>query len=224
MTDEERPMFATPSNVKQRRQRAILELVARLPIGSQEELVERLREREFEVTQATVSRDIAELGLVKVPRGERHIYVAPENVVSGDAYDARLRRLLEDIPVRVGRSGLTLVLTSAPGSAGAVAQAIDQSSLTDQVGTLAGDDTLLVLFEDDVSLTRWLDRFHEFQPAATDAWRPLERRGSRPSPLPDATASPESSNGTNGSAPQSDNTQSGGVAASRSLAHSEAHR
>ncbi len=172
-------MLTGPSNVKQRRQRTILELVARLPIVSQEELVERLREREFEVTQATVSRDIAELGLVKVPRGDRHIYVAPENVVSGDAYDARLRRLLEDIPVRVGRSGLTLVLTAAPGSAGAIAQAIDQSSLTDQVGTLAGDDTLLVLFEDEPSLLRWLDRFESFQPAEADAWRPFERRGVR---------------------------------------------
>jgi len=81
----------------------------------------------------------------------------------------RLRRLLEDIPVRVGRSGLSLVLVATPGSAGAIAQAIDQSSLTDQVGTLAGDNTLLVLFETEAALERWLVRFQAFQPAGAAA-------------------------------------------------------
>jgi transcriptional regulator of arginine metabolism len=153
------------ANVKQARQRALLELVARSPIGSQEELVELLREAGYEVTQATVSRDAAELGLVKVPRGDRHVYATPESAASGNLYDARLRRLLEDIPVRIGRSGLSLVLLATPGSAGAIAQAIDQSSLQDQVGTLAGDNTLLVLFENEAALERWLVRFQTYQPA-----------------------------------------------------------
>jgi len=98
------------ANVKQARQRALLEVVARVPIGSQEELVELLREAGYEVTQATVSRDAAELGLVKVPRGDRHVYATPETAATGNLYDTRLRRLLEDIPVRIGRSGLSLVL------------------------------------------------------------------------------------------------------------------
>ena len=68
------------------------------------------------MTQATVSRDIAELGLVKVSRGERHVYVAPEDVaVRIPASDERLRRILADIPVTVGRSGLILVLIGDPG-------------------------------------------------------------------------------------------------------------
>ncbi len=150
---------------KQRRQRALLDLVASSPIGSQEELVERLRGAGFEVTQATVSRDASELGLVKVPRGDRHVYATPEAAATGNLYDARLRRLLEDIPVRIGRSGLSLVLLATPGSAGAIAQAIDQSSLRDQVGTLAGDNTLLVLFETEAALQRWLVRFQSYQPA-----------------------------------------------------------
>jgi transcriptional regulator of arginine metabolism len=154
-----------PANTKHRRQRAILELVGGAQISSQEELADLLRGHGFEVTQATVSRDIAELGLVKAPRAERHVYVLPESAATGNAYDARLRRLLEDIPVRVGRSGLSLVLLATPGSAGAIAQAIDQSSLTDQVGTLAGDNTLLVLFENEAALKRWLARFQTFQPA-----------------------------------------------------------
>jgi transcriptional regulator of arginine metabolism len=153
------------ANVKQARQRTLLDLVTRTPIGSQEELVELLRDAGYEVTQATVSRDAAELGLVKVPRGDRHVYATPETAATGNLYDTRLRRLLEDIPVRIGRSGLSLVLLATPGSAGAIAQAIDQSSLQDQVGTLAGDNTLLVLFENDAALERWLVRFQTYQPA-----------------------------------------------------------
>ena len=57
-----------------------------------------------------------------------------------------LRRILGDIPIRVGRSGLILVLTGTPGTASVIAQAIDDSTLTEQEGTLAGDNTLLVLF------------------------------------------------------------------------------
>ena len=155
----------SPANPKQRRQRVLLELIAGSPVGSQEELAEMLRERGFEVTQATVSRDITELGLIKVPSIGGHVYSTPEKVGIAGAHDARLRRLLEDIPVRVGRSGLSLVLVATPGSAGAIAQAIDQSTLTDQVGTLAGDNTLLVLFETETALERWLVRFQAFQPS-----------------------------------------------------------
>jgi transcriptional regulator of arginine metabolism len=153
------------ASAKQRRQRILLELVTRSAVGSQEELVELLRDAGFEVTQATVSRDAAELGLVKVPRGDRHVYATPESAATGNLYDTRLRRLLEDIPVRVARSGLSLVLLATPGSAGAIAQAIDQSSLQDQIGTLAGDNTLLVLFETEAALERWLVRFGSYQPA-----------------------------------------------------------
>ena len=158
-----------PPNAKQRRQRIMLDLISHSPIGSQEELVELLHELGFEVTQATVSRDLTELGLVKVPRGDRHVYATPETAATGNAYDARLRRLLEDIPIRIGRSDLILVLLATPGSAGAIAQAIDQSSLTDQVGTLAGDNTLLVLFETEAALERWLVRFQTFQPSDASA-------------------------------------------------------
>lgn len=151
--------------LKPDRQRAIRELVARESIGSQGELATRLRDRGFDVTQATVSRDIAELGLVKVIRGDRHVYVAAEDLAPAPRAhrDDRLRRLLSDIPVTVGRSGLTLVLTGTPGTASVLAQAIDESSLTEQEGTLAGDNTLLVLFADEGRLGRWLERFRQLQ-------------------------------------------------------------
>jgi len=149
------------------RQRAIREIVARQPIRSQGELVRELGQRGFVVTQATVSRDIAEIGLAKVPRAGRHVYVAPEDLGPRVGQDDRLRRLLGDIEVTVGRSGLILLLTGAPGSASAIAQAIDQSTLVEQEGTLAGDNTVLVLFADEPRLERWLVRFRAFQGLAT---------------------------------------------------------
>jgi transcriptional regulator of arginine metabolism len=160
----------TPSQeLKRLRQRAIRLLVASRPVGSQREVVDALIAQGFDVTQATVSRDITELGLLKAPVGDgQHAYVAPEDVVPSAgspaaASDERLRRILFDVPVTVGRSGLILVLTGTPGTASVVAQAIDESSLREQEGTLAGDNTLLVLFADEPRLERWLERFRSIQ-------------------------------------------------------------
>ncbi len=178
-----------PPELKRARQEAIREIVARHPITSQMELAEALAERGFEVTQATVSRDIAELGLVKVARGERHVYVAPEDLAPAvgtaaapsaaterpaeasarAAADERLRRILADIPLTVRRSGLILLLIGTPGTASIVAQAIDDSSLQEQEGTLAGDNTTLVLFADEDRLERWLRRFRALQAAAASS-------------------------------------------------------
>ena len=155
----------TPSQeLKRLRQRAIRQLVASRPVGSQRELVDALVEQGFDVTQATVSRDITELGLLKAPRANGHAYVAREDVATPAAQsDERLRRILLDVPVTVGRSGLILVLTGTPGTASVVAQAIDESTLHEQEGTLAGDNTLLVLFADERRLERWLERFRAIQ-------------------------------------------------------------
>jgi transcriptional regulator of arginine metabolism len=153
-------------DLKVQRQRAIRDLVMTRPIGSQREVVDALSAQGFEVTQATVSRDITELGLVKAPGADGHVYVTPERMStngSGAPSDARLERILADIPVRIGRSGLTVVLTGTPGTASVIAQAIDESSLQEQEGTLAGDNTLLVLFRDDIRLERWLERFQAIQ-------------------------------------------------------------
>lgn len=151
--------------LKQLRQRAIRAAVASRSITSQHELVSELRAQGFEVTQATVSRDISDLRLVTVPRAGGHVYVAAEDVAapSAPASDERLRRILADIPVTVGRSGLILVLSGTPGTANVVAQAIDESTLSEQEGTLAGDNTLIVLFADEARLERWLGRFREIQ-------------------------------------------------------------
>ncbi len=156
----------TPSQeLKRLRQRAIHQLVTSRPVSSQRELVDALVEQGFDVTQATVSRDVTELGLLKAAGGAGHVYVAPEDIPTQASArsDERLRRILLDVPVSVGRSGLTLVLVGTPGTASVVAQAIDESTLHEQEGTLAGDNTLLVLFADEPRLERWLDRFRALQ-------------------------------------------------------------
>jgi transcriptional regulator of arginine metabolism len=163
---------------KRDRQRVIRDLARAAAVGSQQELVDLLISRGFAVTQATVSRDIAELGLVKAPRGGRHVYVVPEAVGSASAgatdpaprpTDERLRRILADIPVSVGRSGLILLVTGSPGTASVIAQAIDESSLAEQEGTLAGDNTLLVLFADEGRLLAWRERFNDIRTTALEA-------------------------------------------------------
>jgi transcriptional regulator of arginine metabolism len=168
---------------KRQRQRAIRQVIASRPVGSQRELVDALIEQGFDVTQATVSRDITELGLLKAPRADGHVYVSPEDVASrtpaalpapspSPAPDERLRRILTDVPVTVGRSGLILVLTGTPGTASVVAQAIDESTLREQEGTLAGDNTVLVLFADEERLERWLERFLVIQRSVPEVLAP----------------------------------------------------
>jgi len=175
-----RPRPLNGHDHKQERQRAIRELVTSRPVGSQREVVDALIARGFEVTQATVSRDIAELGLVKAPGAAGHVYVTPESLGSGAATtpgpapatsrsDERLRRILGDIPVTIGRSGLILLVTGSPGTASVIAQAIDESPLTEQEGTLAGDNTLLVLFADEPRLLAWRDRFDAIRSSAQEA-------------------------------------------------------
>jgi transcriptional regulator of arginine metabolism len=159
--------------LKRLRQRAIRKLVLERPVSSQREVVDALNEQGYDVTQATVSRDITELGLHKAARADGHVYVVPgERPPPTPLSDERLRRILGDIPVRIGRSGLTLVLTGSPGTASIIAQAIDESTFTEQEGTLAGDNTLLVLFADEVRLDRWLDRFRALSEADTSADMP----------------------------------------------------
>jgi len=174
------PIAPSSGGVKRDRQRSIRELVGAAGIASQQELVDRLNERGFAVTQATVSRDIAELGLVKAPRAGRHVYVLPEALRGGagapgdapGATDERLRRILADVPVTIGRSGLILLVSGSPGTASIIAQAIDESSLTEQEGTLAGDNTLLVLFADEPRLLAWRERFDRIRSSAVGSIPP----------------------------------------------------
>lgn len=158
----------SPRALKRERQRVLREVVSSQAVSSQHELVALLAARGFGVTQATVSRDITELGLVKVAYDGRHVYAWPGDLVPTPAdQDERLRRVLADYPIHLGRSGLTLLLVSEAGVANAIGQAIDESTFQEQEGTLAGDNTILVLFADEDRLAAWLERFEALRATVT---------------------------------------------------------
>jgi transcriptional regulator of arginine metabolism len=167
MSRQSRP--SSSRALKRERQRVLREVVATQAVASQHELVDLLATRGFDVTQATVSRDITELGLVKVAYDGRHIYAWPGDLSAMPPADSdeRLRRVLSDYPIRIGRSGLTLLLVSEAGVANAIGQAIDESTFDEQEGTLAGDNTILVLFADEVRLEAWLERFEALRATVT---------------------------------------------------------
>jgi transcriptional regulator of arginine metabolism len=141
--------------IKQLRQREIRELLTQRPIRTQQELAAALRERGFRATQATISRDVAELGLVKASQDGVLTYVVPARVTEAESTgEERLRALLHDLPVDVREAGLILVLRTLPGSAHAIAAALDRTRWPEVVGSIAGDDTVFVAFADRASLQR----------------------------------------------------------------------
>ncbi len=141
--------------MKQLRQRAIRDLVEQRPIRTQQELAAALRERGFRTTQATISRDVAELGLVKAGRGGTAAYALPPRLREADASgEDRVRLLLSDLPVEIRDAGTMLVLRTLPGSAHPLAAALDRARWPEVVGSIAGDDTVFVAFGDRTSLAR----------------------------------------------------------------------
>ena len=142
--------------IKQLRHRQIRDLVERQPIRTQHELAAALRERGFRVTQATVSRDISELGLVKATSEGGTAYELPPT----GAFDAeatpeqKLHDLIAGLPIELREAGQLLVIRAVPGSAHAIAAALDRCHWPEVVGSLAGDDTLFIAFSDTASLRR----------------------------------------------------------------------
>ena len=141
--------------MKQLRQRAIRDLLDQRPIRTQQELAAALRERGFRTTQATISRDVAELGLIKTNRDGVQAYTLPPRLVEAETSgEDRLRALLHDLPIEIRESGLTLVVRTLPGSAHPIAAALDRTRWPEVVGSIAGDDTVFVAFPDRGSLRR----------------------------------------------------------------------
>ena len=131
---------------KVQRQHRIAKLLADETISSQSQLVERLAADDIAATQATVSRDLEDLGAIKVRiAGGTTIYAIPELPTDQIAPGEHLRRVLGEWLVEVERSGDLIVLRTPPGSAHVVASALDRSGLPRMLGTVAGDDTLLAV-------------------------------------------------------------------------------
>ncbi len=139
-------------------------LIAAGGVHTQAELVAALRSRGVEVTQATISRDLVVLGVVRGFRGGRLTYLLPDDMTTdaAGAAEARLRRLLADLPLSIGESAPLVVLRTSPGGANAIASAIDLSQWDDVVGTIAGDDTIFVACSDAAAMHRFRGRLEAF--------------------------------------------------------------
>lgn len=133
-----------PSRQSSIRQSIILELIAKNSIETQEELVEQLKTHGFNVTQATVSRDIKELGLIKILENGKYKYA-----YLGDGekpnVNNKMINILRESMVSMDSAGNLIVIKTLSGSANAAAMVIDKLNIDSVLGSIAGDDTLLVI-------------------------------------------------------------------------------
>ncbi len=135
------------------RQRRIVDLLGRHEVHSQGDLLALLAQDGIEVTQATLSRDLLELGAVKVRAGRSLVYAVPGEggdrtarpARDGTALTARLRRVCEELLVTAEPSHNLVVLRTPPGAANFLASAIDHAALPGVLGTIAGDDTIMII-------------------------------------------------------------------------------
>jgi transcriptional regulator of arginine metabolism len=146
------------------RQARIVELVSSMAIRSQTELAKLLGAEGVDVTQATLSRDLDELGAVKLrgADGGAPIYVIPEDgspVRGVQGGTSRLARLLGELLVSADGSANLMVLRTPPGAAQFLASAIDRAALHEVVGTIAGDDTVMVIAREPLTGLALADRF-----------------------------------------------------------------
>ncbi|HYD14788.1 MAG TPA: arginine repressor [Hyphomicrobium sp.] len=133
-----------------RRQKAIADLIRAESLASQEEVTARLGAIGFSVTQATVSRDLEQIGAVKVKRGGALAYALPDQIAGNDWAVARLQRILAEWVLSTEAAGNLLVMRTPPASAHLVGLALDQARLDEIAGTICGDDTLFVALRDGV--------------------------------------------------------------------------
>ena len=140
---------------RRERQEAIRRIVRAERVRTQRALVDRLRQQGYVCTQATVSRDITEMGLRKLPEG---VYVLAE--------DLHLQRMINDLVSEVKRSGNLVLIKAAAGTAPGVAAALDAAGLEDILGSVAGDDTILVITTDEKSGALLVDTVNKFRGTA----------------------------------------------------------
>jgi transcriptional regulator of arginine metabolism len=137
---------------KPQRQHRIGRLLEEQPISSQAQLVELLAADGVVATQATVSRDLEELGAVKVRiPGGTMAYALPEHAKEVATPDEHLRRVMGEFVVDVAHSGNIVVLRTPPGSAHVIGSALDRASLPEVLGNVAGDDTLILVCAEQVT-------------------------------------------------------------------------
>jgi len=173
---------------KQQRQRTITSLIASCKVVSQPHLQDLLAERGIGATQATISRDLEELGAVKVRvAGGESRYAIPDYEPERVAPSDQLRRVLGEWVAEVSVSGNLVVLRTPPGCAHVVASALDRSGDPAMIGTVAGDDTILCVASESTggrALAASLRELAGLSPASVHASGPErgERAGASPAP------------------------------------------
>lgn len=142
---------------KRSRQTVILQLLQRAPVASQDDLRRELAKNGFRVTQATLSRDIHELKLVKTSEGYRR----PTAEHASEGALPPVARMVRDFVTDVRQAQNLLVVKTSVGSAQPVAAALDSQGWQESVGTIAGDDTILIISRDKKSASRIAGRLQE---------------------------------------------------------------
>lgn len=144
---------------KRQRQHLLARLIAEYPVHNQARLVELLAAEGVEATQATVSRDLEDLGAIKVRvPGSESVYAVPDLPAEQVAPEDHLRRVFGEWVVEVAHSANLVVLRTPPGSAHVVASALDRAGVAGVVGTVAGDDTLIVVVDESVGGSAMADQ------------------------------------------------------------------
>ncbi len=145
--------------MKTHRQTRVKEIVDRLVIRTQDELAEALRGEGIDVTQATVSRDIKEMMLVKVPTGDGNYRYAFPSDHNATVSVARLEKTFQDSVLSINSSGNIIVLRTLPGTAQAVAYVLDNVRWPEIIGTVAGDDTIFLVVKPEKIVDTVKERF-----------------------------------------------------------------
>ncbi|HEX7713712.1 MAG TPA: arginine repressor [Bacillota bacterium] len=149
--------------MKNNRQAMIVAIIKEKVIGTQEELGEALKARGILVTQATLSRDIKELGLIKVPTLEGYYrYSLPQDRTPGDLM-RRAQRMLDDAVVSIDGAENLIIIKTMSGTAQGVAAAFDELEWPEVVGTVAGDNTILVVVRSKEQTTAVLDKLQQLR-------------------------------------------------------------
>lgn len=152
--------------MKAQRHMLILTLIREHPVGTQEELGELLRAENVEVTQATLSRDIKELGLTKLVMADgSYRYALPSEKEKADVI-RRAERIFEDAVVNIDFTDNLVVIKTLNGTAQGVAAALDDLEWTELLGTIAGDDTILIIVRRRELVETVLERLYKLRRAA----------------------------------------------------------
>lgn len=149
--------------MKTRRQAKIQELITNELIRTQEELAERLIQEGFQVTQATISRDIKEMGLVKVPINNEDYRYSISGEVHPISYNERLKRMFKEVATSFDSSENLVVVKTIPGNAQALALLLDNVNWKEVIGTVAGDDTIILVVKPIQNVSAVMDRLTNLQ-------------------------------------------------------------